>query len=424
MKICVYGCGFQGLPIVCALAMLGHKIVCIDKNDYRIENNKKGIIDIYEQDIEEVILKGIEYGDIQFSTKNDFENDFDIYYIAVGTHQTNDGSLDIQNVRDVLDEIVSKINRYCVILIKSTLSVGDCEKLQNEFKNKTNVDFDIVYNPEFFSQGKALIDFLNPQRIVISNTSQKAFEVINELYKTFEKEIIQIDSKSAELAKLACDSYLGVKISFINEIANLAGKTGADISAIKKVLMTDYRIGCEFLNEGIGFGGQGLTKSMSTILYKGNKLKTDLNTVKGAKITNETQKRLFISEILKFYNYNVENKVFCIWGLSFKENCSDIRESASTTLIDTLTRYGAVLRAYDPKTSYSNVKQYKTKEDALQSSNALIILTPWEEFKNVDFEFISNNLTDNVIFDARNLYLGTDFSKYNLKYNYIGKNND
>ena len=416
MNICVYGCGYFGITIACGLSEIGHKVHCIDKNDYRITNLKKGIADLYEPDIKETVLKNIN-NNLFFYDKYNIEQEIDIFIIAVGAAENQQGGLNIESIIQVINEIISKSN-FPTILIKSTLSIGDCDRLINEFKSKAQ----IVYNPEFFAQGSALNDFLSSEKIILANANKDAVDKIKQLYKPITNNIIEVDTKSAELAKLATDSFLALKISFINEIANLSSKIGADISSVKKILIQDKRVGADNLQEGIGYGGNAITKSINIILNQAKNSKCDLNTIKASKITNESQKRQFVSTILKQYSYNIEGKVFCVWGLSFKENTSDIRESSSNTVIDTLVRYGATIRAYDPKATNNIIKQYKAKEDAVMGSNALIILTPWEEFKNADFDFISKNLTDKMIFDARNLYLDKNLAEYGLKYYYIGKN--
>ena len=208
---------------------------------------------------------------------------------------------------------------------------------------------------------------------------------------------------------------------YINEIANLAQETNCDITKVKEALASDERIGKHFLNAGIGYGGSCFPKDTSAIIHYANSIKVDLNLIKSARIVNENQKRRFIANILKFYNYNIENKVFCLWGLSFKPNTSDTREAPANTIIDTLTRYGATIKAYDPKAVKDNIKQFKSKEEAILSTSALIIATEWDEFKNPDFSFIAQNLADKAIFDARNIYINENLAQYGLKYFCIGK---
>ncbi len=424
MKICIFGCGYVGLSAAVSFCKMGHSVYCIDKNDYRITNIKNGIIDIYEPDLSELILEYIKEKKLSFSNKFEIENDTDIFMVAVNTPNNEKGEADISNVRDVLSQIVPYITKYSIIIIKSTVPIGATSAFCEEFKDKTSFDFDIVFNPEFLSQGSALYNFLNPQRIIIGSKSKRAIEIVKKLYEPLNSKYIITDENSSELIKYAANSFLAVKISFINEIANLASAAGCNIEDVKKGLETDERIGKHFLNAGIGYGGSCLPKDTSAIVNLADKLKVDLNTIKAARITNANQKRLFISNIMKFYNYNIEDISFAIWGLSFKPNTGDLREAPSNTIIDTLIRYGASIKAYDPKAVNSSIKQQKTKEDALIGSNALIICTEWDEFKNPDFEFISNNLKDKVIFDARNMYINYDLSKYDLKYNCIGKSNE
>lgn len=421
MKICIFGCGYVGLSAAVSLCKMGHSVYCIDKNDYRISNIEKGILDIYEPELSEGIIENIKQNKLSFSAKFKIQNDTDIFMITVNTPNNGKGEADISNVKDVLSQIIPSITKYSVIIIKSTVPVGSTKALFEEYKNKTSVNFDLVFNPEFLSQGSALYNFMHPQRIVIGSKSQRAIDIVKELYKSIDSKYIITDENSSELIKYASNSFLAVKISFINEIANLANATGCNIEDIKKGLEADERIGKHFLNAGIGYGGSCLPKDTSAIINMADKLKVDLNTIKAARITNENQKRRFISNIMKFYNYNIAGKVFAIWGLSFKPNTGDLREAPSNTIIDALTRYGANIKAYDPKAVNNAVKQLTSKEEALSEANALIVCTEWDEFKNPDFEFISNNLKDKVIFDARNIYINQDLSKFNLKYYCIGR---
>ena len=424
MNICIFGCGHKGLSSAVSFCNMEHNVYCVDKNDYKITNLKNGILDNYEPDLSELILKHIKKNKLSFLTKFEIKNNTDVFIIAVNTTNNKNGEIDITNIKDVISQIVQSISKYSVILIRSTMPIGATKSLLAEFKNKTSVGFDIVYNPEFISRGSALYDFNHPQRIVIGSSSKKAIDLVKKLYKPLKPKYIVTDENSSELIKYASNSFLAVKISFINEIANLASETNCNIEDVIKGLETDKRIGGHFLNAGIGYGGNALTKDTAAIIKMADRLKVSLNTIKSARITNEDQKRRFISAIMKFYNYNIENKVFALWGLSYKPNTSDTREAPSNTVIDTLTRYGATVKAYDAKAVNNNINQLKTKEDTVIGSDALIICTEWDEFKNPDFEFLANNLKDKVIFDARNMYLKNDIFKYNLKYHYIGKPNE
>ena len=403
MKVCVFGCGNVGLIVSASLSEIGHEVYCIDTNDYKIKNINQGILDIYEPNLAEIIQKNKETNRLRFYTKYEPEQDTDVYIIAVNTQEKSNDEVDISNITNVLNKIISSITKYSVIIIKSTVPIGSCDNLTQEFKQKTTIGFDIVANPEFLSQGSALDNFLNPERIIVGTKSQTALERIKELYAPLKSEIIVMDEKSAELTKYASSSFLAAKISFINEIANLASMVHADI------------------NLGAGYGGSCFSEDVARIINIADKYKVDLNVVKSARIANENQKRRFIGNILKHYNYNIENKVFCIWGLSYKPNTNDIKNAPSNTIIDTLIRYGATIRAYDPKAQNSAIKQYKSKEDALMSSNALIIATEWDEFLNPDFEFIAKNLADRVIFDARNIYTELNLAQYGLEYYYTGR---
>lgn len=425
MKICILGTGYVGLSIGVCLSEMGHNVTCVDKNIEKLEKIKNGQIPIYEPKIEELIKKNTILNKLNF-TNNHQEalKDTDICYIAVGTPSKENGDVDFSQVEEAIENIAKSITKYTVIINKSTVPIGSAQKTKEKIAELTDVDFDIVSNPEFLRQGSAVDDFLNPERIVIGTSSQKAKEIIKKLYQPLNKEnkIIFTDENSAEMIKYASNSFLAVKISFINEIANLCEKIGANIDDVKKGIGLDSRIGDKFLNSGIGFGGSCFPKDVSAIINIAKECNEDLKIIKAAKEINSLQKERFLKKILKEYDNNVKDKVFAIWGLSFKPNTNDTREAPSKYIIDELTKRGAKIKAYDPKTKVEMINQVSNIEESLTNCNSLIILTEWEEFKKIKIEKIAKEIKDKVIFDGRKIFNPEEIKKNNLKYIYVGKN--
>ncbi len=422
MKICIIGTGYVGLSAGVSLAHIGHEVVCIDSNAEKINNLKRGIIPIFEPKMADLINANKDK--ISFSTNlSEVTEDFDVYYIAVGT-PTIDNKVDTSQVIKTAQEIVENIKKYTVIINKSTVPIGFNKELKKSLQNKTNIEFDIVSNPEFLKQGSAIDDFLNPERIVIGSSSKKAIELVEKIYAPIIKEknqLIITDENSAELSKYACNSFLALKISYMNEIAKLCEKTGADIENIKKVMASDSRIGAKFLNAGLGFGGSCFPKDTKAIVSIAKENNAELKTIESTIQINSAQIDYFIQKILAFYNNDIKNKTFALWGIAFKPNTNDTREAPSLKLIEKLKLLGANIIAYDSKAKTELIEQKANIEDTIQNANALIIATEWDEFKNFDLKKLTK-LKDRVIFDGRNIYINKNLKEYDLKYICIGKN--
>lgn len=421
MKICIIGIGYVGLSAALCFANAGHKVYCIDNDDKKIENLKKGIISIYEPKMEELIQKNktnlIFTTDIKNSIKESLA-----CFIAVGTPTKDDGKVDTSAIFEVADKIIENMDSYKVIVNKSTVPIGFNSILKDYISSKTNVQFDLISNPEFLKQGSAIDDFLNPERIIIGANSSKAREIILKIYKPFnidKDRILLMDEDSAQTVKYAANSFLALKISFINEIALLCEKTGTNIEDIKKGLALDTRIGDKFLNAGIGYGGSCFPKDTKAIVNFAKNKGVELKTIQSAIETNEKATDRFLQKIYNFYNNNVQDKTIAVLGLAFKPNTNDIREAPSIKIINQLAIFGAKIKAYDPKAKYNF--QVETIDEALNNADCLIIATEWEEFKNISIEKLQA-LKDKAIFDGRNIFINRNLNKYGLKYYCIGKN--
>ena len=431
MKLCVIGTGYVGLVAGTCLADMGNTVICIDNNKEKISKLQKGIIPIYEPGLEELIKNNVKEKRLTFSTdiatavKNS-----SVCFIAVATPQDTDGSCNLDAVINVTKEIAHNINEYKVIVNKSTVPVGTAEKLSNIIKEITNVPFDVVSNPEFLKQGAAIDDFLSPDRVIIGSNSDKASKIMNDIYSPYFKtsnRIIFMDVKSAEMTKYVANAFLATKISFINEMANICEKVGADIEKVRIGISTDNRIGDKFLFPGIGFGGSCFPKDISALITVAKKNNTGSSLLEAVKETNINQRKLFVDKILKYYNNNISNKIFAVWGLSFKPKTNDMREAPSIDIINSLLMLGAKIKAYDPQAMENaklifgdKIEYSKSAYETLSNSHALILLTEWNEFRKPDLDIIKNNLIDSIIFDGRNQYNQQKLKSYELKYINIG----
>ena len=425
MQICILGTGYVGLSIGVCLAEIGHNVTCLDKDTKKLEQIEIGQIPIYEPKIEELIIKNTKENRLKFST--DYKNaigNADICYIAVGTPSKENGDVDFSQVEEAIENIAKSITKYTLIINKSTVPIGSAQKTKEKLSKLTNIEFDIVSNPEFLWQGSAVDDFLNPERIVIGTSNTKAKEIIKKLYAPLkiEEKIIFTDENSAEMIKYASNSFLAVKISFMNEIANLCEKIGANIKDVQKGIGLDSRIGDKFLNSGIGFGGSCFPKDISAIINIAKENDCNLEIINSAKFVNQNQKDKFIEKILKEYDNNIKDKNFAVWGLAFKPNTNDTREAPAKYIIEKLITLGAKIKAYDPKAKLENINQVYKKEEALDNADALIIFTEWDEFKKADIKEISEKLKDKMVFDGRKIFNPEEVEKNSLKYIYVGKN--
>ncbi len=432
MRACVIGTGYVGLVSGTCLAEMGNNVICVDIDAKKISDLRNGIISIYEPGLESLIKTNIEEGRLEFSTdlKYAVENSL-ICFIAVGTPQNPDGSADLSTVFNVAEKIGEYLNEYKVIVDKSTVPVGTAEKIENILKSKTTHAFDVVSNPEFLKQGAAVEDFLRPDRVIIGADSPKALDIMTELYSPFvrnQNPIITMDTKSAEMVKYASNSFLALKISYINEIANICEKLGADINQVRLGMCADTRIGTKFLYPGIGYGGSCFPKDVNALIKTAENIGCDCELLKSADKINKKQRQIFIDKIIKEFGEDLNGKTFAIWGLSFKPKTNDMREAPSITVINALLERGAKIKAYDPKATenakaiFGNQIEYaKSAYTILKNSDALILLTEWNEFRNPDFEKIKTKLNSPIIFDGRNQYHKARMNERGFRYICIGQ---
>lgn len=432
MKVCVIGTGYVGLVAGACLAQMGNSVICVDKDADKIEKLKNGIIPIYEPLLDDLVAFNSSKGRLFFSCDlKDAVKKSQICFIAVGTPEDKNGCADLSSVYETAREIAGCLDNYKIIVNKSTVPVGTGYKIRDLIKSVTDVDFDIVSNPEFLKQGAAVEDFLKPDRVVIGSDSPRATKIMQELYAPHTlngNPVMIMDIKSAEMTKYAANSFLALKISYINEIANICEKTGADALMVKNAVCADKRIGSKFFYAGIGFGGSCFPKDLKALINTANDFGIDPVVLKAAYDTNLKQRKVFTDKILKRFNNNLKGKTFGVWGLSFKPQTSDMREAPSITIINTLLDCGAKIKAFDPKAFdeakkifKDSIEYSKTSYEALLDADALLLLTEWHEFRMPDFAKMKENLKAPVIFDGRNQYDPKILKEHGFEYHCIGR---
>ena len=432
MKVCVIGTGYVGLVAGACLAQMGNSVICVDKDADKIEKLKNGIIPIYEPLLDDLVALNSSKGRLFFSCDlKDAVKKSQICFIAVGTPEDKNGCADLSSVYETAREIALCLDDYKIIVNKSTVPVGTGHKIRDLIKSVTDVDFDIVSNPEFLKQGAAVEDFLRPDRVVIGSDSPRATKIMQELYAPHTlngNPVMIMDIKSAEMTKYAANSFLALKISYINEIANICEKTGADALMVKNAVCADRRIGSKFFYAGIGFGGSCFPKDLKALINTASDSGIDPVVLKAAYDTNLKQRKIFTDKILQRFNSNLKGKTFGVWGLSFKPQTSDMREAPSITIINTLLDCGAKIKAFDPKAFdeakkifKDSIEYSKTSYEALLDADALLLLTEWHEFRMPDFAKMKENLKAPVIFDGRNQYDPKILKEHGFEYHCIGR---
>ena len=418
MKITIVGTGYVGLVTGACLADVGMNITCIDINEKKIEDLQKGIIPIYEPGLETIVQRNVSAQRLQFSTQLKENLDVDAVFIAVGTPPGEDGSADLQYVKAVAAEIGEFMQKYIVVVTKSTVPVGTShiikETIQNELdKRKLSLKFDIASNPEFLKEGAAIEDFMKPDRVVIGVENEKAKEILEKIYKPFQlngHRIIYMDITSAELTKYAANAMLATRISFMNDMANLCELVGADINQIRAGLGSDPRIGKKFLYSGVGYGGSCFPKDVKALIQTGNNLGYELKILEAVESVNDAQKEILSSKIIRHFGKN-SNKTIGIWGLSFKPNTDDMREAPSIVIIDNLINAGFNVKVFDPVAMEEarhaispNVEWCTTAFQAIKDANALALVTEWNEFRFPDWDQVLELMNQAIVFDGRNIY--------------------
>lgn len=416
MKITVVGTGYVGLVSGTCFAESGNYVTCVDIDAAKVEKMKNGYVPIYEPGLEVLFERNTKQGRLHFTTDlAEGIKDAKIIFLALPTPPGADGSADLSYVLKVAKDLSELITDYKVIVDKSTVPVGTAERVEAVLIEKLDRSlFDVVSNPEFLREGVAVDDFMKPDRVVVGTTSEKAKKVMTALYEPFVRQgnpIIFMDERSAEMTKYAANSYLATRISFMNEIANLCERLGADVDMVRKGMGSDSRIGKRFLFPGVGYGGSCFPKDVQALAKSAQENDYDFKILKAVMHVNELQKEILSSKIVQYFDDNLSGKTIGVWGLAFKPNTDDIREAPALTIISRLLHKGAKIKAYDPE-AIENVKQifgnkieYSDNEyDAIQDVDALAIVTEWNEFRTPDFEKMKKIMKAPVIFDGRNIY--------------------
>lgn len=432
MNVTVVGTGYVGLVTGTCLAETGNHVLCIDIDEQKVNKMKQGEVPIYEPHLDVLFERNIKAGRLHFSTSLDEGlKHGDIIFLALPTPEDEDGSADLSYVLGVAKEIGKKITSYKIIVDKSTVPVGTADKVTEVVSSETDIDFDVVSNPEFLREGFAVDDFLKPERIVIGSESEKAIDFMKRLYKPFVRSgnpIIVMDERSAELTKYAANSFLATKITFMNEIANFCELVGADVDKVRIGMGTDSRIGKRFLFPGIGYGGSCFPKDVKALHKSGKDVGYNFEILDSVIEINDTQKRILIPRIDAYFKGDLEGKTIAIWGLAFKPETDDIREAPSLYIIKDLLERGVEVKTFDPE-AMPNVKRkfgnqisyHQNKYEAIEGADALIICTEWSIFRTPDFEKLRKGLKESAIFDGRNLFEIEDMEKEGFYYSSIGR---
>ena len=432
MKIAVVGTGYVGLVTGTCFAETGNKVVCVDIDQSKVEKLKSGQITIYEPGLEKLFLRNIKEERLRFTTElASVVDEVEMIFLALPTPPGADGAADLKYVLGVAEELGKLIKGYKVIVNKSTVPVGTADKVRAAIAKNYHGDFDVVSNPEFLREGVAVDDFMKPDRVVIGTNSERARKLMSELYAPFVRQgnpIIFMDERSSELTKYAANSFLAMKISFMNEIAQLCERMGADVDMVRRGIGSDDRIGKRFLFSGIGYGGSCFPKDVQALIKSADEFDYDFKILKAVEKVNANQKVHLVEKIKSFYQGNLKGKHFALWGLAFKPSTDDIREAPALSMIKALLQDGATITAYDPEAMSnvkneigSNINYAQSQYQALEGSDALLIATEWSEFRTPDFERIGQLLLSKVIFDGRNLFEVAKLQQLGYQYISIGR---
>ncbi|MFH1391977.1 MAG: UDP-glucose/GDP-mannose dehydrogenase family protein [Candidatus Diapherotrites archaeon] len=427
MKIAVFGTGYVGLVAGACLADLGNEVICVDVDEKKISDLKKGKIPIYEPGLEEIVKKNFEEKRLTFTTdaKKSIET-AKIIFIAVGTPQSENGEADLKYVFKVCETIGKNANEPKVIVDKSTVPIGTAKKVKEKVSKFTKHNIAVVSNPEFLREGSAVKDFLEPDRVVIGSDSEEASKLIESLYKPLDCEIVITNPESAEMIKYASNAFLATRISFINEIANLCEKVGADVVEVSKGMGLDHRIGKYFLDAGAGYGGSCFPKDVKALQKIAVNVGYELSIIREVEAVNKKQKTIPVEKLRKEFD-SLEGKKIAVLGLAFKPNTDDMREAPSIEIINYLLKGKAKVIAVDPiaeknaKKILSNIEYAKDPYEASKGADALILVTDWNEFLEIDFEKIGSKMNSKIIIDGRNIYDKENLKKLGFKYIGIGR---
>lgn len=431
MRICVLGTGYVGLVAGACFSDSGNHVVCADIDPQKVAKLEEGQVPIYEPGLDEIIARNQKAKRLQFTT--DIPKAIEksqVVFIAVGTPTTESGALDLTYVISAAKMVRENLKNKGVVVLKSTVPVGTADKVREVLRG-VSVEVEVVSNPEFLKEGTAIHDFMKPERVVVGTDSEWAKQVMADLYAPYVRSgnpIFFMDNRSAELAKYAANAFLATKISFINEIANLCERVGGNVQDVRKVLVTDSRIGSKFLYPGCGYGGSCFPKDVQGLIHLGGEYGMELEMFRAVHSINESQKVLLFEKMKKYFGSSLPQKTIALWGLAFKPETDDMREAPSVKLIDELIKMGCKVRAYDPVAKHeaknrfgSQIEVVDHAYDTLMGADSLAILTEWNEFRSPDFEAIKRELKSPVIFDGRNLYHRKSLEAQGITYYCIGQ---
>ncbi len=439
MKVTVFGSGYVGLVTGACFAEAGNNVVCVDIDAGKVERLKQGDVPIHEPGLDVIVRRNFEKGRLTFTTNAQEGIDHGLFqFIAVGTPPEEDGSADLSHVLAVAETIGRHMSEYRIIVDKSTVPVGTADKVRERIEQTlgergAKIEFDVVSNPEFLKEGAAVADFMKPDRVVVGTDNPRTAELLKTLYDPFTRNrerLIVMDVRSAELTKYAANAMLATKISFMNEIANLAERMGADIEKVRIGIGSDPRIGYSFIYPGAGYGGSCFPKDVKALVHSASEYQFDAELLRSVEGVNKRQKQVLYRKLAAYFDGKLSGRTIAIWGLAFKPNTDDMREAPARELIEALWAAGASVRAYDPVAMGEARRIYGERDDlvlagdaeqALIGADALVIVTEWQEFRSPDFELIRDRLRHPVIFDGRNIYDPALVKGYGLAYHGIGR---
>jgi len=432
MNIAVVGTGYVGLVTGTCFAEMGNHVICVDIDAKKVESMRNGTIPIYEPHLDALFERNIKQGRLSFTTNlEEAVKPSQIIFLALPTPPGEDGSADLSYILGVASQLGSMMNEYKIIVNKSTVPVGTAEKVSNAVAKNTKMEFDVISNPEFLREGFAVDDFMKPDRVVIGTKSERAKKIMSDLFAPFVRQgnpIYYMDERSAEVTKYAANAFLATKITFMNEIANLCERVGANVDSVRIGIGSDNRIGKRFLFAGIGYGGSCFPKDVQALSKTANEYKYDFKILSSVMDVNEKQKLTLVEKLKKYFKNNLKGKKVALWGLAFKPDTDDIREAPALYIIDELIKEGAAVAAFDPE-AMGNVKKlmgdkitYASDQyETLKNADALLIATEWALFRTPDFDKMSALLKTKIIFDGRNLYDPQRMKEQGYYYNSVGR---
>ena len=437
MKIAIVGTGYVGLVTGTCFAEIGVNVVCVDTNSEKIEALKKGIIPIYENGLEEMVIRNAKAGRLQFTTSlEECLNEVEAVFSAVGTPPDEDGSADLSYVLQVAHTIGQNLQKYVLVVTKSTVPVGTADKVRAVIREElerrgVNIPFDVASNPEFLKEGNAINDFMSPDRVVVGVDSERAKKIMTKLYKPFllnNFRVIFMDIPSAEMTKYAANSMLATRISFMNDIANLCELVGADVNMVRSGIGSDTRIGRKFLYPGIGYGGSCFPKDVKALIKTAEMNGYEMRVLRAVEAVNEHQKGVLFDKLQTIFQGSLQGKTIALWGLSFKPETDDMREAPSLILMDKLLKAGCQVQVYDPvamdecrRRMGETVRYAKDLYDATLDADALMLLTEWKEFRLPSWAVIKKSMRNPLVLDGRNIYDPGEMEEQGFAYYCIGK---